>query len=84
MQILADVLNVPIKVVRSENASALGAAMYAAVVSGIYINVQEAQKKMSSGFDSCFNPHPVNVQIYKSLYKKYLKLGNFIEEQNRH
>ena len=81
MQILADVFNVPIKVVRSENACALGAAMYAAVVAGIYKNVQEAQNKMGSGFESNYYPISGNVQIYQTLYNKYLELGQFIENQ---
>ena len=45
MQIVADVLNMPIKVARSEQACALGSAMAAAVVAGIYQNTSEAQKK---------------------------------------
>lgn len=79
MQILSDVLNVPIKVVRSENTCALGAAMYAAVVACIYKNVQEAQKRMGSGFESNYNPISENVEIYKLLYMKYSELGNFTD-----
>ena len=81
MQILSDVLNIPIKVVRSENACALGAAMFAAVAAGIYKNVQEAQKSMGSGFESNYIPLPENVRIYQKLYRKYVELGNFIEKQ---
>lgn len=80
MQVLADVLNVPIKVVRSENACALGASMFAAVAAGIYKNVQDAQKKMGSGFISNYVPIPENVKIYEILYRKYLVLGDFIEK----
>jgi len=80
MQILTDVLNVPIKVVRSENACALGASMFAAVAAGIYKNVKEAQTKMGSGFESNYIPIPENVAIYEILYRKYLKLGSFVEE----
>jgi L-ribulokinase len=45
MQIVADVLNMPIKVARSEQACALGSAMAAAVVAGVYPNTAEAQKE---------------------------------------
>ncbi len=45
MQIVADVLNMPIKVARSEQACALGSAMAAAVVAGVYPNTAEARKK---------------------------------------
>lgn len=51
MQILADVLNMPIDVVTSEQTCALGAAMYAAVVSGIYPTVNDAQIKMGQGLE---------------------------------
>lgn len=81
MQTLADVLNMPIKVIRSENACALGAAMFAAVVGGVYKNVEDAQQQMGSGFDAEYIPIPGNVQIYSQLYKKYLELGQFVEVQ---
>ena len=45
MQTLANVLNKPIKVASSDQAPALGAAVYAAVAAGIYPNVIEASKK---------------------------------------
>lgn len=79
MQTLADVLNVPIKVIRSENACALGAAMFAAVVGGVYNNVQEAQEKMFSGYESEYIPKPENVLVYDKLYNKYLELGRLVE-----
>lgn len=81
MQTLSDVLNVPIKVVRSENACALGAAMFAAIAGGIYKNVEEAQKQMGSGFEMNYNPIPANVQVYQSIYQKYIEMGNYIEKQ---
>jgi L-ribulokinase len=80
MQTLSDVLNRPVKIVRSENACALGAAMFAGVVAGIYKNVIEAQKHLGSGFDVIYNPIPENVRVYKKLYVKYTKLSNFIEK----
>lgn len=79
MQTLADVLNIPIKVIRSENACALGAAMFASVVGGIYSNIGEAQEKMGSGYESEYIPIAENVEVYKQLYNKYLELGRFVE-----
>lgn len=79
MQNLSDVLNVPIKVAASDQACALGAAMFAAVVAGIYPDVSAAQEKMGSGFDKEYTPRPEYVETYQKLYSKYLKLGNFIE-----
>lgn len=79
MQTLADVLDMPIKVAASEQACALGAAMFAAVASGIYSNLQDSQAAMSSGFDKVYNPRPETVLVYQSLYQKYLQSGAFME-----
>ena len=79
MQIVCDVLNMPIKVARSEQACALGSAMAAAVVAGVYPNISEAQKKMGGGFETTYSPIPGNAAKYRSLYAKYLKLGELIE-----
>ncbi len=79
MQIVADVLNMPIKVARSEQACALGSAMAAAVVAGIYPNTAEAQKKMGGGIETEYHPIPENVEKYKPLYEQYKKFGKLIE-----
>lgn len=79
MQIVADVLNMPIKVARSEQACALGSAMAAAVVAGVYSNTAEAQKKMGGGIETEYHPIPENVEKYKLLYEQYKKFGKFVE-----
>ena len=79
MQIVADVLDMPIKVARSEQACALGTAMAAAVAAGVYENLGEAQARMGGGFEMEYHPIPENVEKYKELYEKYNKLGKFIE-----
>ena len=79
MQIVCDVLNMPIKVARSEQACALGSAMAAAVVAGVYPNISEAQKKMGGGFETTYLPIAENAAKYEVLYAKYLKLGELIE-----
>ncbi|NLI25348.1 MAG: ribulokinase [Bacteroidales bacterium] len=79
MQTVCDVLGMPILVARSEQACALGSAMAAAVAGGIYPSVEEAQKKMGSGFEYEYKPRKEYTEIYRKLYHKYLKLGHFIE-----
>jgi len=79
MQTVCDVLGMPILVARSEQACALGSAMAAAVAGGIYPSVEEAQKKMGSGFEYEYKPRKEYTEIYRKLYNKYLKLGHFIE-----
>ena len=81
MQTLADVLNMPIKVAKSEQACAFGTSMFAAVVAGVYDKVEDAQKAMGMGFASEYFPNKENVELYKELYKNYIKLGEFTEKE---
>lgn len=81
MQVMADVLNMPIKVAKSEQTPALGAAMLAATAAGVYSSVEEAKNAMGSGFDAEYFPIPENVEQYKPLYDKYSSFGDFIEKQ---
>lgn len=84
MQTLADVLNMPIKITRSDQACALGAAMCASVAAGVHPDMASAQRAMGSGFDAEYHPRPDPVAIYETLYQTYLKLGGFIETQTSH
>ena len=79
MQTLANVLNKPIKVAASDQAPALGAAIYAAVAAGIYPNVIEASKKMGSDFESEYFPESDKVEAYQELMDSYSDLAQFIE-----
>lgn len=79
MQTLADVLNMPIKVATSDQAPALGAAMYAAVSAGIYPDVPAAIKAMSNGFDKTYEPIEGNVPVYEKLYGEYVEFGKLVE-----
>lgn len=81
MQVVADVINKPILVARSEQACALGSAMAAAVVGGVYTNVLEAQKYMGGGYETEFHPNPENAEKYKALYEDYSRYGEVIEKE---
>jgi len=80
MQVLADVLGRPIKIVKTEQSGALGAAMYAAVVAGIYPSIDAAQEAMSSGFEQECRPRPDRVDTYAVLYQRYQTLGGLQEK----
>jgi L-ribulokinase len=80
MQIVADVLNMPIKVASSEQTCALGSAMAASVVAGVYKNIPEAQKAMGGGFEKEYYPDPVRAKKYETLFRKYKDLGQLIEK----
>ena len=79
MQTLADVLDRPIKIAVSEQAPALGSAMYAAVAAGRYPDVLSAQKAMGSGFSESYTPNPANVAAYQARYVQYQAFGQFVE-----
>ena len=81
MQTLADVMNMPIKVARTEQTCAFGAAMFAAVVAGVYTRVEDAQKAMGKGFEKTYYPNTEKVAQYEIIYQKYLKLGAFTEKE---
>jgi L-ribulokinase len=83
MQIVADVLNMSIKVAKSEQAVALGSAMAAAVVAGVYESIPEAQEAMGGGFEKEYHPDPEKVRIYNRLYEAYGRFGAFVEEESK-
>lgn len=83
MQTLSDVLNMPIKVAKSDQACALGAAMCAATAAGVYPTIPAAQQAMNSGFDAQYLPNLEKHEIYKTLYQKYLSLGVVMENLNK-
>ncbi|MDP4285597.1 MAG: ribulokinase [Bacteroidota bacterium] len=81
MQMMSDVLNMPIRINRSEQTSALGAAMFAATAAGIYENIIQAMEAMGQGFDIEYYPNQERVSIYSTRYKKYQITGKFFEMQ---
>jgi L-ribulokinase len=81
MQTLSDVLEMPVKVVRSEQACALGAAMFASVAAGIHAKVKDAQDAMGSGFERTFKPGKKSTAAYKARYGKYLALADATESK---
>ena len=79
MQTMADVMNRPISIARSEQTCALGAAMFAAVSAGSYPDVAAAMKAMGGGFDAEYHPDADRAAAYEQLYRRYLALGDRIE-----
>ncbi|TMI66030.1 MAG: ribulokinase [Bacteroidetes bacterium] len=82
MQTMADIMNMPIRVHKSDQTCAAGAAMFAATAAGIYNNVEDAMAAMGQGFEKEYKPIKKNVSAYKRKFKKYKKLGAFIEKQS--
>lgn len=81
MQMMADVIQMPIRIHQFEHTCALGAAMFAATAAGIYANVEEAMAAMGGGFDKEYFPDPAKATLYQKRYGKYSALGKFIEQK---
>jgi L-ribulokinase len=79
MQVTADILGMPIRVVASDQACALGAGMLAAAAGGIHKSVPEAQRRMGSGFDKVFKPNRARAAVYQAGYKRYVELSRSLE-----
>ena len=81
MQTLANVLNMPIKVAASDQAPALGAAIYAAVAAGVFENTLQASQVMGSSFEAEYLPQQDGVQKMKTYFREYEQLAEFVEKQ---
>lgn len=80
MQMMADVLGMPIRVSRSSQICAAGAAMLAATIAGIHRNVEEAMQAMGAGFDKTYEPDETNADLLNRRYKKYITLCEMAEK----
>lgn len=80
MQMMADVLNAPIKVVKSEQACALGAAIFGAVASKAHNDTVEAMDAMGSPFEKVYSPNVENVSAYQKVYEDYSNFAVNIED----
>lgn len=83
MQMMADVMQMPIRIHQFEHTCALGAAMFAATAAGIYPNVEEAMAAMGGGFDKEYFPDKQKATLYKQRHKKYADMGKYVEQINK-
>ena len=78
MQIYADVTGRRMELTRSDQACALGAAIFGAVVAGKavggYDTTEQAQQAMTGTKDTCYEPDPASQKTYGELYKLYKML----------
>jgi L-ribulokinase len=78
MQMMADVLGMPIRIHQFKHTCALGAAMFAAVVAGIYPTIEDAMAAMGRGFDVVYEPNIALKEVYQQRYNQYSILGKFV------
>ncbi|MCK6501095.1 MAG: hypothetical protein L6Q38_16570, partial [Nitrospira sp.] len=74
MQIYADVTGRPMKVSRSPQTCALGAAIAGAVVSGLHPDLPSAQKAMTGLKSKVYRPRAAAHAVYRDLYAMYRTL----------
>ena len=81
MQIYADVLDRTIHTCRTDQAAALGSAIFAAAAVGEerggYRTVPEAIRRMAGAEDTGYKPIPENREIYQRLYQEYEQLHDY-------
>ena len=70
MQILADVLQVPICRINTADGGALGAAILAMVGTGLYDSVEDACSKLIKD-EKTFYPNADNVKRYNEKFAQY-------------
>ena len=81
MQITADILGMDIAVSSSDQSCALGAAMFAASVAGLYPGALEAQKAMGAPIERVYRPDRERRATYDGIFEKYKALGAFAEKE---
>jgi L-ribulokinase len=83
MQMMADVMDRPIRIHASEQTCALGAAMFAATAAGLYPKVEDAMSAIGQGFDATYTPNPGRTALYAQRYRQYNTLGHFVESTTK-
>jgi L-ribulokinase len=83
MQIYADVLGRPMKVSRSSQTCALGAAIFGAVVGGAHRSVEQAQEAMCGLRPGGYRPAAAARKAYDRLYNVYGRLHDAFGDPKR-
>jgi L-ribulokinase len=81
MQLCADIINKPIKISESDQACALGAAIFAAVAAGVHPNTGIAMSNMSAKYDVIYTPNPKQAKTGEALYRQYCRYADLVEKE---
>ena len=79
MQMMADIMQMPIRIHKSEQTCAAGAAMFAATAAGLYDKVEDAMAAMGRGFEAEYVPDKSKAALYNKRHTKYKQFGAAIE-----
>jgi L-ribulokinase len=74
MQVYADVTRMPLHLLGSEQGTALGAAMHAAVAAGLHPDIRAAAAAMGRVVRDAFVPDARDADAYDALYAHYVRL----------
>lgn len=80
MQMMSDVLKMPIKVAASEQTCALGASIFAAVAANVHLDVATSMESMATPFNIEYIPIESHVAKYGQVYDKYNRLARRMEK----
>jgi L-ribulokinase len=81
MQLMANVMNMPIRIHNSEQVCATGAAMFAATAAGRYAKVEEAMMAMGSGFGTEYKPQSSKIKVLQQRFDKFTRLSELVEDK---
>ncbi|AEV30201.1 ribulose kinase [Sphaerochaeta pleomorpha str. Grapes] len=79
MQMLADVMNIPIAICSDFQVCAKGSVIYASVGAGIFSSIPEAQKRYCTFDSKLYKPNASLKDLYESQYRQYLEMGKLSE-----
>lgn len=82
MQIYADAVGLPLSVVPSAQAPALGSAIHAAAAAGAFTDVRAAAKQMGRRKRNAYTPIPANAAVYDRLYREYVAAHDWFGRGN--
>jgi len=74
LDILAAVLDVPLRQLEIEEGASFGAALLAGVGSGVFADLREAVDRTVRLDEDVFSPNPELVSCYQTLYQRYIRL----------
>lgn len=77
VQMMSDVLNVPIIVSQEEQSCARGAAIYAAVAAGIFPTISNAQENLCEKIECSYYPDEERHRKLERKFRTYQQLGEF-------
>jgi len=83
MQIYADAVGLPLSIVPSTQAPALGSAIHAAAAAGAFSDVRAAATQMGRRSRNAYTPIPENVAAYDQLYREYVAAHDWFGRGNQ-